>query len=289
MHPRAFEYVRASSVSEAVALLAKRGEDAKILAGGQSLIPLMKLRLAAPQLLVDIGRIAELSGIREQGDVLRIGAMTRHREFEASAVIRERYPLLADVVKVLGDPQVRNLGTIGGSLVHADPAGDWGAALLAFDTALVAAGPEGVRTLPINTFFQDPFTTALAPSELLTEIRIPKAGLRTGGAYKKLKRKTGDFATVAVSAQLVLGTDGKVADARLGIGAVAPVPFRSPRAEDSLKGKSPSDTAFEEAGRLASEDSQPGSDLHGSSDYKRSMIRILTRRALEASAERARK
>ncbi|HII40267.1 MAG TPA: xanthine dehydrogenase family protein subunit M [Thermoplasmata archaeon] len=288
MHPRAFEYVRASSVPEAVALLAKGGEDAKILAGGQSLIPLMKLRLAAPSLVIDIGHIPGLSGIREEGGFLRIGAMTRHREFESSPLIRERYPLLADAVKVLGDPQVRNLGTIGGSLVHADPAGDWGTALLALDTELVATGPAGDRSLSIDRFFEDPFTTALSPSELLTEIRIPKAPARSGGAYKKLKRKTGDFATVAVSARLLLGPEGKISEARVGIGAVAPVPFRSIHAEDSLKGRSPSDAAFGEAGRLASVDSQPGSDLHGSPDYKRAMVRVLTRRALETATERAR-
>lgn len=289
MQPRAFEYVRASSVSEAVDLLEKRGEDAKILAGGQSLIPLMKLRLASPQLLVDIGRIPGLSGIREDGGSLRIGALTRHREFEESALIRERYPLLADVVRVLGDPQVRNLGTIGGSLAHADPAADWGVALLACDASLVAVGPKGNRTMSVDGFFQDPFTTALASAELLTEIRLPKAVARSGGAYKKLKRKTGDFATVAVSAHLVLREDGTVAKARVGIGAVGPVPFRSAHAEAYLTGKPANGASFAEAGRLASEDAQPTSDLHGSEVYKRSMVRVLARRALETAAERARK
>ncbi len=288
MQPRAFEYVRASSVSEAVRLLEKRGEDAKILAGGQSLIPLMKLRLASPRLLIDVGRIPGLSGIREDGDSLRIGAMTRHREFEESSLVRDRYPLLADVVKVLGDPQVRNLGTIGGSLAHADPAADWGTALLACDASLVVASTKGTRTLSVDGFFQDPFTTALEPNELLTEIRIPKSTGRSGGAYKKLKQKTGDFATVAVSAHLHLREDRAVAGARVGIGAVGPVPFRSAGAETYLTGKPANVPSLGEAARLASEDAQPVSDLHGSAEYKRAMVRILTRQALEAAAERAR-
>lgn len=288
MQPRAFEYVRASTLSEAVNLLEKHGEQAKILAGGQSLIPLMKLRLAAPHLVIDISRVPGLAFLREDGDALHIGAMTRHREFAESSLIRERYPLLADVARVLGDPQVRNLGTIGGSLVHADPAGDWGAALMAFDTSLVATGPNGRRTLSIDDFFQDTFTTALAPAELLTEIRIPTPAPRSGGAYKKLKRKTGDFATVAVSAQVALAGDGTITSARLGLGAVGPVPFRATRAEASLAGKPPADAAFAEAGRLASEGSEPTPDLHGSAEYKRAMVRILVRKALETAAERAR-
>lgn len=288
MQPRAFEYVRASSVAEAIRLLETRGEEAKILAGGQSLIPLLKLRLAAPQVLVDIGRIPGLAGIREDGDSLRIGAMTRHREFDDSPLIRDGYPLLADVAKVLGDPQVRNLGTIGGSLAHADPAADWGTALLACDATLEATGPNGRRRLPADGFFLDPFTTALAPNELLTTIRIPRAAERARGAYQKLKRKTGDFATVAVAAHLALGTDDTVAAARLAIGAVGPTPSRSKRAEAYLAGKSAAKETWEEAGRLASEDVRPESDLHGSAEYKRAMVRILSRRALEAAANRAR-
>lgn len=288
MQPRAFEYVRVSSVAEAIRLLEARGEEAKILAGGQSLIPLLKLRLAAPQVLVDIGRIPGLAGIREDGDSLRIGAMTRHREFEESPLIRDRYPLLGDVAKVLGDPQVRNLGTIGGSLAHADPAADWGTALLACDAALEAAGPNGRRRLSADGFFLEPFTTALAPNELLTTIRIPRAAERAGGAYQKLKRKTGDFATAAVAVHLALGANGTVAAARLAIGAVGPVPSRSKRAESYLVGKPAAKETWEEAGRLASEDVRPESDLHGSAEYKRAMVRILSRRALETAANRAR-
>lgn len=288
MQPRAFEYVRAASVAEAVHLLEQRGDDAKILAGGMSLVPLLKLRLASPALLIDIGRIPGLSGFREDGGSLRIGAMTRHREFEESTLIRERYPLFADVAKVLGDPQVRNLGTIGGSLAHADPAADWGTALLACDATLVATGPKGSRTLSVDGFFQDPFTTALAPAELLTEIRVPMAQSRSGGAYAKLKRKTGDFATVAVSVRLDLAAEGTVARCHVAIGAVGPVPFRSARAEGYLTGQPATKSSLGEAARLAAEDAQPVADLHGSAEYKRAMVQIIARRALETAAGRAR-
>lgn len=289
MQPRAFAYVRASTVSQAVDLLKRNGDRAKVLAGGQSLIPLMKLRLADPQLLIDISRIRSLSALRETGNGLSIGAMTRDREFEQSKIVQSSYPILADVVKVLGDPEVRNLGTIGGSLAHADPAGDWGTALLALDAELVLTGPNGERTVSIDDFFKDTFATELHSDELLTEIRIPKLGPGTGSAYKKLKRKTGDFATVAVSAGIELDSKGTIAKVRLGLGAVGPTPFRAKRAETSLVGKSPGEAAFNEAGRLAAQESSPSSDLHGSEAYKRAMVQIFTRRALEAAVERARR
>jgi carbon-monoxide dehydrogenase medium subunit len=289
VQPRAFEYVRVSTVSQAIDLLRRNGDRAKILAGGQSLIPLMKLRLADPQLLIDISRIQSLSTFREDGKVLSIGAMTRDREFERSKIVQKKYPILADVVKVLGDPEIRNLGTIGGSLAHADPAGDWGTALLALDTHLVVTGPKGKRTLPIDEFFTDTFATALRGDEVLTEIRIPKPGPKTGSAYKKLKRKTGDFATVAVSAGIELDSKGAIAKARLGLGAVGATPARAKKAEASLAGKSPGEAAFNEAGRLAAQESSPASDLHGSEEYKRAMVQIFTRRALETAAERARR
>lgn len=287
MQPHAFEYVRASSLPEAVGFLQKYGEQAKILAGGQSLIPLMKLRLAAPQLLVDIGRIPGLSAIEEDGGWLRIGALARHGDLERSVLLHERYALLADVPKGLGDPEVRNLGTIGGSLAHADPAGDWGAALLAFGAELVAAGPGGRRTIPVDDFFLDTFSTALQPEEILAEIRVPKPGPRSGGSYQKLKRKTGDFAIVSVSAQLRLEDSGAIGAVRLGLGAVGPTPLRAKRAEGALVGQLPSDDAFREAGRLAAEEARPSSDLHGSEAYKRAMVGVLTRRALETAVERA--
>ncbi len=274
-------------MSQAVDLLRKNGERAKVLAGGQSLIPLLKLRLAAPEVLVDIGRIPGLATIAEGGSGLRIGALARHRDFEHSSVIRERYPLLGDVPKVLGDPEVRNLGTIGGSLAHADPAGDWGTALLAFDAALVVDGPKGKRTVPVDAFFEDTFATALGPADLLTEIRIPKPAPRSGGAFKKLKRKTGDFAIVSAAAQVQLDGAGAFSSVRISLGAVGPTPIRAKEAEAALLGKKPSDAAFDEAGRLAAKASQPSSDLHGSESYKRAMVHVLTKRALQTAVERA--
>ncbi len=287
MQPRPFEYVRASTVAQAVELLEKHGERAKVLAGGQSLIPLLKLRLASPGLLVDIGRIQGLSAIEETRTGLRIGALARHGDVGRSAAIREHYPLLADVPQVLGDPEVRNLGTIGGSLAHADPAGDWGTALLAFDATLVAQGPHGTRSIPADAFFQDTFSTALEPTEILTEIRIPRPGPRSGGAFKKLKRKTGDFAIVSAAAQVELDAKGVVAQVRISLGAVGATPIRAKRAEASLVAKTPGDAVFEEAGRLAAQEANPSSDLHGSAAYKRAMVEVLTKRALQAAVDRA--
>ncbi len=289
MHPRSFEYVRPSSVEQAVGFLKEYGEQARLLAGGQSLIPLMKLRLSSPQVLIDIGHIPGLSFIREEGDVLRIGAMARHRDLEQTTLVRNRYPLLADAAHSLGDPQVRNLGTIGGSVAHADSASDWGTALLAFDTKLVATGPTGTRTLAIDDFFRDTFATALEPTEVLTEIRIPKAPARSGGAYMKLKRKTGDFATVAAAAQVELDDRDGIARVRIGLAAVGPTPVRARRAEQHLIGKIPSPATLAEAAKLAVESARPTSDLRGSEDHKRAMVEVYTRRALEKAVERARR
>jgi carbon-monoxide dehydrogenase medium subunit len=286
VHPHSFEYVRPESLDRAVGLLREHGDRARLLAGGQSLIPLMKLRLAAPQVVIDLGRVPGLSMLKEDGEFLRIGAMARHRDLEGTPIIRERYPLLADAARALGDPQVRNLGTVGGSLAHADPAGDWGAALLAFDTKIVARGAAGERTIPIDEFFKDTFATALKAGEILTEIRVPKPGAHAGGAYMKLKRKTGDFATVAAAAQVEL-EGGKVARVRIGLAAAGPTPVRAKRAEDHLKGKPADATHLAEAAKLAAEDARPTADLRGSEGYKRAMVEVFTRRALEKAVARA--
>lgn len=288
MQTHAFEYFRPSTVAQAVDLLRKHGGKARVLAGGQSLIPVMKLRLANPAVLVDIGRIPGLGGIREDRDGLRIGATTRHREIAEAKAVRNHYALLADVPAVLGDPEVRNVGTIGGALAHADPAGDWGAALLAFDTKVVAKGPKGTRTIPIDGFFTGTFTTALKPAEVLTEIRIAKPGPRSGGAFKKLKRKTGDFATVAAAAQVQLDGRGAVSTARIGLGAVGPTSLRARRAEQHLLGKTPTAGLTAEAARLAAEDAKPTADLRGSDEFKRAMVEVYVRRALEMAFERVR-
>ena len=289
MFPHPFEYVRPASLDEAVDLLKRHGDQARVLAGGQSLIPLMKLRLASPQVLIDIGHIPALSFVREDRDSLRIGAMARHRDLEQTPLVRDRYPLLAEAARSLGDPQVRNLGTVGGALAHADPAGDWGAAFLAFNTTLTATGPRGSRTLSIDDFFRDTFVTALDPKEILAEIRIPKASAQTGGAYVKLKRKTGDFATVAVAAQLGLEAGGAVANVRIGLAAAGDTPVRARRAEEQLMGRVPDSFALTSAAELVAKDVRPTSDLRGGTEYKRAMFEVYARRALEKALGRARR
>jgi carbon-monoxide dehydrogenase medium subunit len=286
MQARSFDYVRPESVAKAIQLLGEYGGRAKVLAGGQSLIPVLKLRLANPRVLVDISRLPGLSFIEERGAALRIGALSRHRDFEGSKLVRSKYPILADAAGSLGDPQVRNLGTIGGALAHADPASDWGTALLAFETELVARGPKGTRTIPIDGFFKDTFTTALRPSELLTEIRIPKAQPGDGGAYLKLKRKTGDFATVGVAVQLGLDPKRNIAGVRMALAAAGPTPVRAVKAEQALVGKRAGPAAFAEAAGVAAQEGKPEGDLRGSTEYKRAMIEVFTRRALETATSR---
>src|SRR6266571_3983084 len=237
MQPHSFDYVRPQTLAKAIQVLSENGNRAKVLAGGQSLIPVLKLRLANPRVLVD--------------------------------------------------PQVRNLGTIGGALAHADPASDWGTALLALEAELIARGPNGARTIPIDRFFKDPFTTALRSSELLTEIRVPKSKSGDGGAYLKLKRKTGDFATIGVAVQLGLDAKRNVAGVRIGLAAVGPTPIRATGAEKAVLGRKAGPTAFADAAKLASEEGHPSSDLRGSEEYKRAMIEVFTRRALETATARA--
>ncbi|MGI0149187.1 MAG: FAD binding domain-containing protein, partial [Thermoplasmata archaeon] len=273
--------------AQAVRLLGNYRNRAKVLAGGQSLIPVLKLHLANPAVLVDINAIPGLAYIQERGDRLRIGALTRHRDLERSKLARTKYPILSDAAASLGDPQVRNLGTIGGSLAHADPASDWGTALLAFETELLAKGPHGTRAIPIDKFFKDTFTTALKSSELLTEIRIPKAGPRDGGAYLKLKRKTGDFATVGVAIKLGLNEKGNVAGVRIGLAAAGPTPVRAKQAEAALLGRKAGPTSFADAAKAAALEARPTADLRGSEEYKRAMVEVYTRRALETAARRA--
>lgn len=287
MIPDRFEYFVPKTVPEAVSLLQRYGGEAKVLAGGHSLIPLMKLRLAAPRYLVDINRIPGLAYIKEDGAFLRIGALTRYSDLEASDLVRARYPLLADAARVIADPLVRNMGTVGGSLAHADPAGDWGAAMLAVGAQLVATGPRGERTIAIDDFFIDTFTTPLGPDEILTEIRVPKPAPKSGGAYLKLERKVGDFAIVAVGAFLVL--DGKDAVERVGIGLcnVGATSLRAKRAEEALRGKKPDDATIAKAAQAAAEESKPATDLRGPAEYKRDMVRVLTTRALRQAAQRA--
>jgi carbon-monoxide dehydrogenase medium subunit len=288
MIPAAFEYHAPSTIGEATALLAKLGEDAKILSGGQSLIPLMKLRLASPAHVVDINAISGLSGIREADGFLRIGALTRESDLEESEIVRARYPLLHDTSKVIADPIVRNLATVGGNLAHGDPANDHPATMLALGAEIVAVGPKGERRIPIATFFTGPFATGLKPDEILVEIRVPVPPARSGGAYLKLERKVGDFATAAVAVQVTLGANGTCEQAGIGLTNVGLTPIKATRAEASLKGKALDESAIKQAAELAAQAAEPSADLRGSVEYKKDLVRILTARALRKAAERAR-
>ena len=287
MFPPSFDYHSPSTLAEAVALLGRLGEDAKVLSGGQSLLPLMKLRLSQPAHLVDIGRIPGLEGLEEKDGVLRIGARTREAALERSELVQRRYPLLADAVAVIADPLVRNLATVGGNLAHGDPANDHPAVMLAYGAKVIAVGPKGSRELPIDGFFTSLFTTALRPDEILTEIRIPVPPERSGGAYLKLERKVGDFATAAAAVQLSLGARGEVLRAGIGLTNAGPTPVKAREAEQWLVGKALDDGTIAEAARLAAKASSPTADRRGTVEYKRAMARVLTARALRLAAERA--
>lgn len=286
MYPASFEYYAPDTLEEALSLLERYGDDAKVLAGGQSLVQLMKLRFATPRALVDINRIPGLDDLREEEGALHIGALVRHRSAERSDVLRGRRRLLGDAAPLISDPIVRNLGTVGGSLAHADPQGDWGSVMLAANAEVVAQGSGGMRTIPIDDFFQGPFVSALGPTEVMTAIRVPDPGSRASGTYLKLERKVGDFATAGVAVQVEL-ENGTVRRAGIGLTAVGPTNIRAHEAEQALAGTEPGDEAFEEAARLAAEAAQPHDDVRGTAEYKRTVIRIFTARALRAAAEAA--
>jgi carbon-monoxide dehydrogenase medium subunit len=292
MIPPPFDYHAPSTLAEAVGLLGRLGDGAKILSGGQSLLPLLKLRLAYPAHLVDIGRIPDLEYVREEGGWLKIGGRTREADLERSELIRDRYPILLDTAKVIADPLVRNLATVGGNLAHADPANDHPATMLALGAVVVATGPGGERPIPIGELFTDLLTTSLAPDEILTEIRVPAPPpppAKSGGAYVKLERKVGDFATAAAAAQVTLGADGAVAKAGIGLTNAGPLPIKATAAEAYLAGKQPDAPTLAEAARLAALAADPSVDRRGSVEYKREMARVLTRRALERAVARAEK
>ena len=286
MIPAAFEYLRPKTIPEAVALLQQHGDDAKILSGGQSLIPMMKLRLARPAVLIDINRIAGLSYIKEDGGFLKIGGLTREAELEASPVL-SKYPLLLDTAHVIADPQVRNMATVGGNLEHGDPANDHPATMMALGAQIVATGSKGERVIPIDEFFVTLFTTALKHDEILTEIRIPIPPAKSGGAYVKLERKVGDFATAAVAVQLTLDGGGAIQKIGIALTNAGPTPIRAKKAEDALRGKKPDAAAIAQAAQLASDDAQPGADLRGPVAYKKGLAKELTKRALAIALQRA--
>jgi carbon-monoxide dehydrogenase medium subunit len=286
MIPPAFDYLAPETLSEAVHMLSQNG-DAKLLAGGQSLIPMMRFRLAAPAVLIDLNRLKNLEYIREEDGMLRIGALTREATVDGSSLVRERYPLLADTARVVADPLVRNMSTVGGNLAHADPANDHPATMLAYGAQIVASGPEGERVIPVSEFFTGPFESSLSPDEILTEIRIPAPRARSGGAYVKLERKVGDFATAAVAVQVTLDEQGNCAQAGIGLTNVGITPLRAFAAEQSLISQPLNDAAIREAARLAAEAAEPESDHRGSEEYKRHLVKTLTGRALRKAAERA--
>lgn len=286
MIPGAFDYLAPQSVEETVALLAEHGDDAKILAGGQSLIPAMRFRLAAPALLIDINKLTDLEYVREENGRLAIGALTREMMLEESAAVARAYPLLADAARVIADPLVRNRATVGGNIAHADPANDHPAVMLAYGAQVVARGTGGTRTIPIDDLFVGLFETSMRPDELLVEIQIPRPQPHSGGAYLKTERKVGDYAVSAVAVQLTMSGTTCTA-ARIALTNVNSVPMRALNAEQAVIGQPLSEEVLEAAGRAAAAECDPSADLRGTVEYKRDLTRVLTKRALRKAAGRA--
>jgi aerobic carbon-monoxide dehydrogenase medium subunit len=278
MIPLAFDYEVAESVDHAIDLLGQHGDEAKLLAGGHSLLPIMKLRLAAPAVLVDLGRVEELQYVRDEGDHIAIGAMTRHTDVEHNPLLQEQCGLLSYTASLVGDPQVRHRGTIGGSISHGDAASDLPSALLALEGTFVIKGPGGERTVAAGDFFEDYLQTALAPDEVLTEIRVPKLGPNTGWSYKKFNRRAQDWAVVGVAA-VVEKSNGSISSARIGLTNMGSTPLRATATEGALSGADTSSVA--EAASSAAEGTSPASDIAASAEYRRHLARVLTRRAVE--------
>lgn len=287
MIPAQFDYVRPANLDEALRILKDREGEAKLLSGGYSLLPLIKLRLAQPPLLVDLRDVTGLDGITESDTEFRIGARATHRQIHENAIVVDHYPLLHDVTGGIGDPQVRNWGTIGGSVAHADPASDWPAVLLAARARVVCRGGTGERVIAARDFFLGTFETAIEPTEVLTEIRFDHRPRHAGGAYVKLERKVGDFATVGVATVVQLADDGTISGAGIGVTGVADTPFAATDAEAALIGSAPSEDLFHRAGAAAAAQSHPTADTRGPVDYKRAMVAELTLRSLRIAVERA--
>jgi carbon-monoxide dehydrogenase medium subunit len=288
MKPAPFEYFAPDTIGEAISLLRRYDGEAKVLAGGQSLVPLLNMRLARPQALVDLNRVSGLSGIREEDGRLVIGAMTRQREVEYSDLVARTQSLLSEAILNIAHPQIRNRGTIGGSLAHADPAAELPAVALALDADFAVAGPAGTRTLPAREFFVTFLTTALRPDEVLTAVSFPVLPLRAGWSVQEVARRQGDFALAG--AVVMLSLDGKAcSEARISLFGVAYAPLRATSAERALVGEAISETNLDNAAELAVRDlDEPPSDIHASADFRRHLARVMTRRALAEAAKRAR-
>ena len=288
MIPPQFEYVRPPDLDAALAILRDREGEAKVLAGGYSLLPLLKLRLASPALLVDLRDVEGIDRISQTDEELRVGGRATHRKILEDPIVARYFPLFHDAAGGIGDPQIRNWGTIGGSCAHADPAADWPAVLIASNATIVVRSASAERTVPAREFFIDTFVTAIEPTEILTEIRVPRPPHGSGGAYQHLERRSGDFSTVGVGVQLRLDEAGTIADIGIGVTAVAPAAFAATHAEDLLRGAEPTDELIAQAGDAVAAQADPTTDGHGPAEYKRAMAREMTVRALRLALARAR-
>jgi aerobic carbon-monoxide dehydrogenase medium subunit len=286
MIARAFDYAIPKTLSEAVGLL-KGNQGAKVMAGGQSLIPLMKLRIASPALVVDINRIPGLEYIRESDGFLRIGALTRMADVESSDLLKRKYPIIQDASLVVADPLVRNLGTVGGNISHGDPENDLPAVMLALDAEFVAIGPDGERTFKARSFFTDTFSTALGHDDILTEVRVPSSRLHSGGSYLKLEQKVADFAIAGAGVQLTIGPTGVCETVGIGLTAVGPTALEAKDAETALMGKKPTGEEVARVAQMAAEASDPVSDIRGTAEYKRKVVKVLVAKAIGIAHNRA--
>src|SRR5690348_4332970 len=286
MFPAAFDYRAPASLDEALTLLKQHGEEAKVMAGGQSLIPLLKLRFSRPELVVDIARIPGLNTIKRDDGHVSIGALARHVDIERSKELAAAAPMLGEAAHWIADPLIRNRGTLVGSVCHADPAGDWGSVLLAMHADVVAQSASGSRVIHAQDFFKGPFETAIKPDEVVTEVRIPVAKGRGGGSYLKLERKVGDFATVAVAVHVHMDGD-RIETAGIGLTAVGPTNIKATEAERSLHGKEATDEVIANAARLAADAAEPKDDVRGSAAYKKDVVRVFVQRGLKTAVTRA--
>jgi CO/xanthine dehydrogenase FAD-binding subunit len=287
MKPAVFEYVRPASLDEALDVLHQRGDDAKVLAGGQSLVPMMNFRLARPAVLVDLNGLGDLAFIRPAADGLAVGAMTRQRTIEKSAVVRERAPLLAEATPLIGHLPIRTRGTVGGSLVHADPAAEYPAVMVALDAEFTLARKGATRRVPAGEFFDTYLSTTIRPDEILTEIRLPGTSPQAGAAFVEISRRHGDFALVAAGAVVDVDGAGRIGGARIALGGVGPRPVRARTAEGMLVGQRPTAALLAEAAATVMPETDPPEDIHASAEYRREMSAVFTRRALAAALARA--